>query len=82
MYQFDKSSETKFAIALTTLFKSNSSKEKEILSLKRELHDTADEFEKYADVRKFYKGKLVELGVMKEVKGINKTTAGHFTKIS
>lgn len=62
--------------------KSNSSKEKEILSLKRELHDTADEFEKYADVRKFYKGKLVELGVMKEVKGINKTTAGHFTKIS
>ena len=61
--------------------KANSEKEKEILSLRRELTDTTDEFEKYAEVRKFYKNKLVKLGVMKEIKNINKTITGHFTKI-
>ncbi len=61
--------------------KANSEKEKEILSLRRELTDTADEFEKYAEVRRFYKNKLVKLGVMKEIKNINKTITGHFTKI-
>ncbi len=61
--------------------KANSEEEKEILALRRELTDTADEFEKYAEVRKIYKGKLVKLGVMKEIKNINKTTKGHFTKI-
>ena len=50
--------------------KTNSSKEKEILSLKRELYDTQDEYEKYAEVRKFYKNKLVDLGVMKNINGI------------
>ena len=62
--------------------KSNSSKQKEILSLKRELYDTSDEYEKYSEVRKFYKNKLVKLGVMKKVKGTScKTKNGHFTKI-
>lgn len=61
--------------------KANSEEEKEILALRRELTDTADEFEKYAEVIKIYKGKLVKLGVMKEIKNINKTTKGHFTKI-
>lgn len=61
--------------------KTNSSKEKEILSLKRELYDTADEYEKYAEVRKFYKNKLVDLGVMKKISGIKKNIKGHFIKL-
>ncbi len=61
--------------------KSNSEEEKEILSLKRELYDTQDEYEKYTDVRKFYKNRLVELGVMKKVKNTPHTRSGHFTKI-
>lgn len=62
--------------------KSNSSTEKEILSLRRELYDTQDEYEKYAEVRKFYRNKLVELGVMKNLKGLNKNISGSFAKIS
>lgn len=62
--------------------KSNSSDQKEIISLKRELYNTADEYEKYADVRKFYKSKLVELGAMKSIKSTPcKTMKGHYTKI-
>lgn len=61
--------------------KSNSSKEKEILSLKRELYDTQDEYEKYAEVRKFYKNKLVDLGVMKKITGFRKSIKGHFAKL-
>ena len=53
---------------------------KEILSLKRELHDTADEYEKYAEIRAFYKEKLVDLGVMKNLKTSCKTIPGHFIK--
>ena len=60
--------------------KTNSSKQKEILSLKRELHDTADEYEKYAEIRAFYKEKLVDLGVMKNLKTSCKTIPGHFNK--
>ena len=61
--------------------KSNSSEEKEILSLRRELYETEDEYEKYYDVRKFYKNKLVELGVMRNVKGsYNKKLKGRFIK--
>lgn len=60
--------------------KSNSNEEKEILSLKRELYETEDEYEKYYDVRKFYKNKLVELGVMRNLKGTYKTMKGHFIK--
>lgn len=61
--------------------KSNSSKEREILSLKRELYNTEDEFEKYADIRKFYKNKLVELGAMRVLKNSRKTLKGNFVKI-
>lgn len=53
--------------------KSNSEKEKEILSLRRELYNTEDEFEKYSEVRKFYKNKLVELGAMRVLKNSKKT---------
>ena len=56
--------------------------QKEILSLQRELHETADEYEKYAEVRQFYKDKLVELGVMRKIKKTTcKTVEGHFTKL-
>lgn len=60
---------------------SGSSKQKEILSLKRELYETADEYEKYAEVRQFYKDKLVELGVMRKIKKTTcRTMNGYFTK--
>ena len=62
--------------------KTGSSEEKEILSLRRELYETADEYEKYAEVRQFYKDKLVELGVMKKIKKSTcKTRKGFFTKL-
>ena len=62
--------------------KTGSSEEKEILSLRRELYETADEYEKYAEVRQFYKDKLVELGVMKKIKKSTcKTMKGSFTKL-
>ena len=62
--------------------KTGSSEEKEILSLKRELYETADEYEKYAEVRQFYKDKLVELGVMKKIKKSTcRTMKGFFTKL-
>ena len=61
--------------------KTKSSEEKEILSLKRELYETQYEFEKYKDIRKFYKTKLVELGAMRSLKNICKTEQGTFTKI-
>lgn len=62
--------------------KTNSSDEKEILSLKRELYNTSDEYEKYADIRKYYKNKLVELGAMRSLKNIpNKNMKGRYTKI-
>lgn len=61
--------------------KADSEEKKEILALRRELTDTFDEFEKYAEIRKFYKSKLVKLGVMKEIKNINKTIKGHFIKV-
>ena len=62
--------------------KTGSSEEKEILSLRRELYETADEYEKYAEVRQFYKDKLVELGVMKKIKKSTcKTRKGYFTKL-
>ena len=62
--------------------KADSYDEKEILSLKRELHDTALEYEKYAEVRKFYKDKLCELGVMRRIKGNScRSLSGHYTKL-
>ncbi len=62
--------------------KTDSFEKKEILSLKRELHDTALEYEKYADVRKFYKDRLCELGAMKKINGnACKSPKGHYTKL-
>ncbi len=58
-----------------------SSEEKEILSLKRELYDTQYEFEKYKEIRKFYKNKLVELGAMRSLKNTCKTKEGTFEKL-
>ena len=48
--------------------KSKSSEEKEILSLKRELYDLDGMGEKWEPIRKFYRSKLVTLGVMKRLK--------------
>ena len=62
--------------------KADSYDKKEILSLKRELHDTSLEHEKYAEVRKFYKDRLCELGVMKKINGETcRTLSGHYTKL-
>lgn len=61
--------------------KTDSVKEKEILSIKRELHDTNIEYEKYAELRKFYKQKLVKLGAMRNLKNTAKTINGYFTKL-
>lgn len=62
--------------------KTSSSDQKEILSLKRELYNTADEYEKYEGIRKFYKTKLVELGAMKNVKNKPcRNMKGHYTKL-
>lgn len=58
-----------------------SSEEKEILSLKRELFDTKYEFEKYKEIRGFYKQKLVELGAMRSFKNTCVTQKGKFKKI-
>ena len=61
--------------------KTGSSEQKEILSLQRELYETADEYEKYAEVRQFYKDKLVELGVMRKLKKSTcRTMNGSFVK--
>ena len=57
--------------------KSKVSEEKEILSLKRELHDTEENTEKYKEVRSFYKVKLVELGVMRVLKNSFKKTENY-----
>lgn len=59
----------------------NSSKEKEILALRRELYDTELEYQNYAKVRGFYKKKLVELGAMRTLKKSAKTRKGYFTKL-
>jgi hypothetical protein len=47
--------------------KAKTSEEKEILSLKRELYDLRNSSEKYNKIRSYYKAKLVDLGVMKNL---------------
>lgn len=42
--------------------------EKEILALRRELYSTKDDVKTFAKIRKFYKEKLVKLGVMRSFK--------------
>ena len=59
----------------------NDSTQKEILSLKRELHDTNQESDKYKEIRKFYKAKLVSLGAMRTIKNSCKTLEGEFEKV-
>jgi hypothetical protein len=53
--------------------KTKSSEEKEILSLQRELYELNNKEEKWEPIRKFYRSKLVELGVMREFKNTCKT---------
>ena len=60
--------------------KTTSPEKKEILSLKRELSDTALEYEKYNKVRNFYKNKLCELGAMKRIVGYDSFFVGFYTK--
>ena len=60
--------------------KTTSQEKKEILSLKRELSDTALEYEKYNKVRNFYKNKLCELGAMKRIVGYDSFFVGYYTK--
>ena len=53
--------------------KATTSEAKEVLAVKRELYDIKeDDSEKMAYLRSFYKRKLVDLGVMKSVKGMRK----------
>ena len=61
--------------------KTDSNKQKEILSIKRELYETNLEYEKYASLRKFYKQKLVSLGAMRSLNNSCKTLKGYFTKL-
>ena len=61
--------------------KTDSDKQKEIVALKRELYDTQVEFDKYYDIRQFYKKKLVSLGAIRSIKNSGKTLAGCYTKI-
>ena len=53
--------------------KSKSSEEKEILSLRRELYDLENLDEKWEPIRKFYRSKLAELGVMRTLKNSCRT---------
>ena len=53
--------------------KATTSEAKEVLAVKRELYDIKEEdSEKISYLRSFYKRKLVDLGVMKSVKGMRK----------
>jgi len=56
------------------------SKEKEILALRRELYATKEESDKFKDIRKFYKEKLVTHNDMRNIKGLRKIL-GVYTKM-
>lgn len=60
--------------------KSNSSEEKEILSLQRELHQLDTGEARWEPIRKFYRNKLVEFGVMRRMPNARKTLEGRYTK--
>ena len=53
--------------------KAKTSEEKEKLAIKRELYDLKNESQKYNPIRKFYKNKLVEFGVMRALKNKART---------
>lgn len=61
--------------------KSNSDREKEILSIKRELYELNNGEAKWDKIRKFYKDKLVEFGVMRALPNACKTWDGVHRKI-
>ena len=60
--------------------KSNSSEEKEILSLKRELYELNNGESKWEKIRKFYREKLVEFGVMRAIPNACKSLEGKYIK--
>ena len=60
--------------------KSNSSEEKEILSLKRELYELNNGETRWEKIRKFYKEKLVEFGVMRVIPNTCKSLEGKYIK--
>lgn len=60
--------------------KSNSSEEKEILSLQRELHQLDTGEAKWEPIRKFYRNKLVEFGVMRRMPNKCKTLESRYIK--
>lgn len=60
--------------------KSNSSEEKEILSLKRELYELNNGEAKWEPIRKFYRGKLVEFGEMRAMPNTCKSLEGRYIK--
>jgi hypothetical protein len=62
--------------------KAKDSQEKEILSLKRELTQVSPQTEKNKQLRKFYKAKLVEFGVMRRFKNSAITgKSARYTKV-
>lgn len=56
------------------------SKEKEILFLRRELKETYKDINRYCRIVEFYKRKLVNFGVMKELKN-SYTSVGNYVKV-
>ena len=56
------------------------SKEKEILFLRRELKETYKDIKRYCRIVEFYKRKLVNFGVMKELKN-SYTSVGNYVKV-
>lgn len=60
--------------------KSNSSEEKEILSLKRELRELSNKEAKWKPICKFYRNKLVEFGVMRVMPNKCKSLEGKYIK--
>ena len=56
------------------------SKEKEILFLRRELKETYKDINRYCRIIEFYKRKLVNFGVMKELKN-SYTSVGNYVKV-
>ena len=57
----------------TEYCKAQSSEEKEILSLKRELYDLRNESSRFEPLKEFYRAKLVDYGVMRVLKDRCKT---------
>jgi hypothetical protein len=59
---------------------SNSSEEKEILSLQRELYELNNGEAKWEPIRKFYRAKLVDFGIMRALPNACKSLEGRYIK--